>query len=213
METLINDDNCLVIVFRNWLNEEKSEFYYNIGKKYCTNRRKMNYNNIESERPRLTYGCCDNHIVGTNYPKSDFILESWVPELESLRDELVSFFYKELVYIIYNDSCVINGYVKWNDYIYPHMDNEALGKSKPVITISTGSTREFIFKWVKSKSNPQCNKPIKTFLNNGDLLLMYGDTNRKLTHEISKLPKNSIVEPRFSFSFRIISEITLKELE
>lgn len=204
MEFVINQDDCQVIIFRNYLSSERTKTYYELASKLCVNRR----NKIFSDgkiipRPRLTYGCGDTHLVNTEYPNSGFFLNEFPKEIEYLRDELYLFIRKELGYIIYTDSCMINGYMKNTDYIYPHRDNEALGENKPVLTLSVGQTRKFQFKWIDNRS-----EKINIDLNDGDLLIMYRQTNTKLTHTLLK--EKQEVFPRYSYTFRIISEFTLE---
>lgn len=203
MEFIINEDDCQVIIFRNYLSDARSKKYFDLASELCVNRRNKTYSNgTVKPRPRLTYGCGDLHLVDTEYPKSGFFLKEFPKEIEDLRDELYLFIRQQLDYVIYTDSCMINGYINNKDYIYPHSDNEALGEHKPVLTFSVGETRKIQFKWIDNRS-----KKITIDLNNGDLLLMYGQTNTKLTHTILKEIKE--VGVRYSYTFRIISKLTL----
>lgn len=210
METILDKDNCLVVIYRNWINSEwtkteglDAKRLYEICVEKCTNRRIKNYGDRSFERPRLTYGCADDLLVGTEYPHSEFILDKWIPEIEYLSGLITKFYHETLGYVIYLDSCMINGYVKPTDYIYPHMDREALGINKPVVTLSLGSSRNLKFRWSTE------NKSFTVPLNDGDLLLMYGDTNRKLTHEIKPVSiEENKYEPRYSLTFRVISPLT-----
>lgn len=208
MEKLIDEDDCLVIVYRDWINSDwcknvniDEKLYYGIVVEKCVNRRSKMVNGVLTVKPRLTYGCGSEVVVGTEYPNSGYLMEPWIPELELLNDQISIFLFEKLGFKIFTDSCVINGYINPEDYIFPHMDKEALGINKPVITLSLGSSRKFKFKWTNKKQQ------LTTTLHNGDLLLIYGDTNRKITHEILK--EHNPTQPRYSLSFRTISNITL----
>lgn len=97
---------------------------------------------------------------------------------------------------------LVNFYRNGGDYIGWHSDDEKDLKETEIgsiiISISLGITRPFIFK-ERTKYNPK--KKIIN-LNDGDLLIMFGDTNKKYMHSVPK--RKRIKEPRWNLTFRLI---------
>lgn len=98
------------------------------------------------------------------------------------------------------DSALINEYVDGNSYIASHYDQECLGANHSVLGISLGGSRDFYFH--PRKDAPPEAKVIKTTLNHGDVLLMYGNTQNYYTHTI---PRRAKAEYRASITFRSIA--------
>src|SRR5438309_1542730 len=174
METLINRDNCNVIIYRQWLSNDEANKYFELASKLHTEnkiiRRQMNMYGKNVYRSRVSYACGAEYLEGQLYPESDIVINKWPPEIEYLQSKIYNDFHH------FTDSCLINGYLNGSDYFYPHSDKECKDPLQSVLMLSTGASRDFHFIWNESKEK------IKTVLNNGDLLIMYGDTNNKLKH-------------------------------
>ena len=88
--------------------------------------------------------------------------------------------------------CVIQRYPNGNIGINPHRDKEMVLGTR-ICGLSLGATRELMF----SKHGFE---PVTISLNSGSLYVMKPPTNQKWLHSIIK--NRSIVEPRFSLTFR-----------
>ena len=76
-------------------------------------------------------------------------------------------------------------------------DEKALVQRATIASLSFGAERKFVFKHKANKTI------VNTFLENGSLLLMKGDTQKNWLHQLPKTKK--IVTPRISLTFRLMA--------
>lgn len=200
MEVIINEDESNVVIFREWLNKEKSSKLFDFLIKNCDFiQQYASYDGKEFKIPRKQFFCGDNTDKIHKYKSNSSLgskLNEWIPEIKDIRDRI----HKE--FNIYLDSCLINYYENGNDYISYHSDRETKPPMQFVATVSLGVTRNFYF---RSKNKFLQNgklkyKLIKLQLNSGDLVLMYGRTQELWNHSIIKQP--NITESRISITLR-----------
>ena len=123
--------------------------------------------------------------------RGDWVPLEWTPELLRIKREV------ERITGYKFNSAVVNKYKDGKDSIGFHSDNEPeLMRSDnrgPVIaSVSFGSKRNFILKDRAGKKTPFA-------LEDGDLFLMKGDTQKNYTHGIAK---ESTTSPRINITFR-----------
>lgn len=93
------------------------------------------------------------------------------------------------------NGCLINLYRNGYDSIGKHSDSEKdLDKNTCIASLSLGATRTFI---LREKST---NDTYKLSLENGDLLVMGQNSQKRYTHEVPKEPK--IKDERINITFR-----------
>ena len=123
--------------------------------------------------------------------RGDWSPLTWTPELLKIKSKV-----EKITGYKFN-SAVVNKYKDGKDSIGFHRDNEPelmrSDKRGPVIaSVSFGSKRNFILKDKSGKATPFA-------LENGDLFLMKGDTQKNYTHGIAK---ESTTSPRINITFR-----------
>ena len=125
------------------------------------------------------------------YSRINMVSPGWTKQLLAIKNEL-----NTLLGINYN-SVLINLYRNGNDYMGFHSDDEKeLGLNPFITSISLGASRDFVFKHKKTKEK------ISLKLENGDLIIMKGETQSFWNHAIPKRAKVS--EPRLNLTFRNI---------
>lgn len=97
------------------------------------------------------------------------------------------------------NSCLINYYENENDYISFHSDDEKeLGPDNKtnilIVSVSFGCEREFVIKNKKSE--------LKISLQNGSVLIMYGDFQQHYVHSLIK--GKTKCDGRINLTFRVI---------
>jgi len=95
------------------------------------------------------------------------------------------------------NSVLINEYESGNQKIDKHSDREALGKGNAVYGISLGGTRDFYFHGINGTKAEGDRIRLKSV--HGDLMVMYGDTQKCYVHEV---PKRAKADYRVSLTFR-----------
>ena len=140
--------------------------------------------------PRLQAWYADN---GINYTYSGKKLQrhNWnntLIEIKEKIENITSFKFNSVLANLYRDG---------NDSMGLHSDDEKeLGKNPVIASLSLGESRDIYFKHKNNKSNliiPQIN---------GQLLVMYGKTQKYWKHEIKKTKK--LKKPRINLTFRNI---------
>lgn len=189
-EYIINQDGAVVIIYRNWY---PAEYSSNLLKKLINDLEWQNHKHNLGPEPRLTYPMGD---PGTLHGYTDHrrVCQAWLPEVEWFRKH----FNQHLGVNI--NSALLNYYKNGQDYIAYHSDSEVKPPRNMVIALSLGQTRKFYF---KRKFD---NTVIKTTINNGDLMIMYGRCQELYKHSI---PKQDTIEGR-AMKDRI--SITFREL-
>ena len=190
METLINRDGAIVYIIRKCIPPVDAI-------KLCEKLRKEVpwHNDIVTVRGkdypqhRRTYACGEFAMIH-EYSGTKIPVEVWIPEVKEIRNKVQ----RELD--INFNSCLLNEYMDGMSYISYHSDREAMGPNNAVVTVSLGGSRDFYFKY---KGEPH--ETIKTTLHNGDLVLMYGNTQKLWTHSI---PKRVHADYRISLTYRLL---------
>lgn len=117
----------------------------------------------------------------------------WTALLAELRDAV------EIATACKFNSVLLNYYRNQNDSIGLHSDDEAeLGNAPVIASLSFGETRTFTLKHKFHKAM----KPVKLRLDDGNLLVMAGATQRNWLHGINKQTRPC--GPRVSLTFRKI---------
>lgn len=140
-------------------------------------------------QPRLTayYGTKAYTYSGANMQPFP-----WNQPLWQIKDKI-----EPLVNTQFN-GVLLNLYRDGQDYIGWHSDDENdLAKGSVIGSLSLGETRRFIF---RRRDNHQ-NK-VELTLNDGDFLVMGGDTQKFWQHHVPKSAKST--QPRINLTFRVI---------
>jgi alkylated DNA repair dioxygenase AlkB len=191
MEILINENDTLVFVIRNWLSHE-------VSMELCQYLR----HNIKWENngyaKRLGEGYLARRIFSLADSLYDKEKKSFYSRSHDIRDYPCIVGLKERIeketQVTFN-TCVLNEYRDGNCSIGYHSDNEMVLNS-PIIGITLGGSRDF---YLKNKKNG--NRIIKTHLNSGDCYVMMGSCQKQWLHSV---PKVTSSEYRISLTFRYI---------
>ncbi|KAE9027425.1 hypothetical protein PR002_g10679 [Phytophthora rubi] len=99
---------------------------------------------------------------------------------------------------------LVNWYENGDHYIGPHADDERdMLTCSPIVALSLGATRRFVFTKKTSKSAPQGDEAVARMelqIGDGDLMIMGGTTQRTHKHAVPKLARCR--EPRISITLR-----------
>ena len=146
---------------------------------------------VEVDFPRLVAWHGDPGVTyrysGVSHPAAD-----WTPELASVRDMIEG-------HLGYRPNGVLlNRYRDGRDSIGRHSDVETdLVPGSPIASVSLGIGRTMVV-----RHRDRSAAPIRLVLEPGSLLLMYGDCQSALTHEIPKDPGQA--GERISMTFRCV---------
>ena len=140
--------------------------------------------------PRLQSWYADDGIEYT-YSGKKLQRHDWNKTLIEIKQEI------ESITSIKFNSVLANLYRNGNDSMGLHSDNEKeLGINPVIASLSLGESRDILFK----------HKNIKTSINipqtSGQLIVMYGQTQKYWKHEIKKTKK--FKKPRINLTFRNI---------
>lgn len=126
---------------------------------------------------------------------SEFEVNSWTPELLSLKEKIEGKFGYEF------NSVLLNLYRDNNDSVAWHRDKEKRYGERPAIaSISLGQTRNFDFRMLADHS-----RRYSLPLPHGSLLIMKGDLQEHWQHRIAKSTKP--MKERINLTFRLMREI------
>ncbi|EEY63961.1 uncharacterized protein PITG_02472 [Phytophthora infestans T30-4] len=99
---------------------------------------------------------------------------------------------------------LVNWYENGDHYIGPHADDEKdMMACSPIIALSLGAARRFVFTKKTSKSAPQGDEAVARMelqMEDGDLMIMGGTTQRTHKHAVPKMARCR--EPRISVTLR-----------
>jgi alkylated DNA repair dioxygenase AlkB len=195
METLVDKDGALVVIFRQWLIKKDAEKLFQ--RLYETipwisgEDRPIKMYGKEHAQPRKMYMMGDS--TPQKYSGLSYDPQTWDPDLLFIRKEIEKQLQCDL------DSCLLNLYENGKSGISYHSDREASGDNDVVVILSLGGTRDFLLK------NKETKKVIKTKVGSGDLMLMAGTCQRLYKHSV---PKRVRAETRISASYRYLRRIT-----
>ena len=205
VDRLIEGDGSLAIVIRNYLDTEVGKELYNNLMKKTQWHDEIIYNGKLAKQQRKICLCGDSDFI---YDHEDVKIKvhCWIPEIKDLADKLE----KELPTFneLYNipeslhfptgeklfNSCLLNFYRDGKDFFPLHSDLHLIGPNRAVINISLGESRFFYF---RPKNN--LSQMIGTSLNNGDCLIMLGNTQDQYLH---CMPSVETAGPRISITLR-----------
>jgi len=141
--------------------------------------------------PRLSAWYGD---LGASYTYSGIVMSPipWTPLLLQIRNRLI-----EATQSNFN-SLLANLYRDGQDSVGWHADDEIeLGDSPTIASLSFGESRKF-----KMKQKQKKGEKFSLDLNDGDLLIMKGDTQKNWLHEVPSSAKK--MGPRINLTFRKI---------
>lgn len=206
----IPEINCFVEIFRNAISKDKCDEIYKVVKTDCIRRYPIKVFNNISEQPRCNCLYADDDISRMDYSNSAIPRQPW--------NDVIS----ELKYLVSSDtfhpnSCLVNGYIEIKDNVGAHRDKDLFDGNNFVCTVSIGGTRLFRFVPYDGKISDKMKIPdgivlpkkIETYLNEGDVVYMYGNTNYYFKHEIPTYRKTIDkyeFKPRYSCTFRVIED-------
>lgn len=198
MEYLINipEKECYVLIYRNAISTDLCERLLNVLKVDCIHRYPNKVFGRITEQPRCNCLYADDDITQMDYSNSAVPSMKWNSEMLELKRLISSDNFNP-------NSCLVNGYITNIDMVGAHKDKNLLDGNNTVCTVSLGGTRLFRFKQCDTKD------VIETYLNQGDVVYMYGKTNEYFTHEIPKYRKTIDkyeFKPRYSCTFRTIKQ-------
>lgn len=149
------------------------------------------YNGQMYTMPRMNCAMADEGLEGRKYGNVEIPFHKWSPKCLDLRDRIARESY------IWFNSCLINCYRDENDMVDFHGDKESLSKGSAVVTVSVGATRYFAL------TRSSDDKKYGVYLNSGDLVLMYGDTQKTHKHAIPREKEKR--GTRYSVTYRLMA--------
>jgi len=127
------------------------------------------------------------------YSGQEHVWRDWTPAMTELRTAVETRMDTKF------NGVLLNRYEDGTEYVSPHSDDEDdLEDGSPVVCVSLGAERDFVFKMYE-RADPDQSK-FTVLLGNGDLVIMAGRTQRVATHSIPKRVR--VKEPRISLTFR-----------
>ena len=186
-EQLIKDDGDAVL-YKNFFDADQTSYYFLIlNENTQWKHEPIKIFGKDILQPRLTayYG-------EKNYPYSGIIMQSqpWTSILLSIKSKI------EAIADVTFNAVLLNKYRDGSDYIGWHSDDEReLAQGSVIASLSLGETRRFIF---RRRDNHKVK--IQQNLDNGDLLIMGGETQKFWQHNV---PKTSLqTKTRINLTFR-----------
>lgn len=188
---LINQENCQVIYRPNFIDKDLCKLIFQELMRDCDFQRyKMKMYDREVLSPRKMASFGDGPTVYQDY-SSIKMPDSWPYYLLPIRERL-----EKLTGQKYN-FVLVNLYQDGNDYIGYHGDKEdSLVENSTIASISLGVERDFYLR------HNITGKTTKILLQEGSLLLMKGETQKRYKHSVPK--RKRINEPRINLTFRLI---------
>ncbi len=96
------------------------------------------------------------------------------------------------------NCCLLNRYDDGNQYMGYHRDNEQQNdRSTPIVSLSFGAERDFLFRRYASKRRQE---PLKIKLESGSLLVMMPNSFETFEHSLPK--RLRVTQPRINLTFR-----------
>lgn len=173
-----------------WLSQSEADALFEVVQRESA--WKQDYIKIQGNTialPRLTAWHGER---GYRYSGIENVPAPWTPSLQMLRDRLT----QETSRVFNNVLC--NFYRSGQDSVAWHADDEReLGDGPMIASISLGGARKFSF-----KRKDGTGSRIDLTLGHGDLLLMWGATQRDWLHQVPKTKQ--AVQPRINLTYRLI---------
>lgn len=210
VDTIINSDGAIAVILRNWVPED---YAFNLHTRLMAEvpwiYGQMNLYGKTVNIPRGMFFLGDPDVIIYRYSRLSYPVIPWntgnnlYAEIEHIRNAISED--PNIQYmtgnVLHYNSCLLNQYISGADTITYHSDKEALGPSNAVVAISLGATRMFVFKSINKGPDGKFTT-IKTYVNNGDLLLMAGTCQQLWTHGLPSDP--SLGGSRISLTYRLI---------
>lgn len=204
METILNKNGSVFIIIREWLDKEYGhELFTHLDEKATWINCQYGRDNKLYKMKREICLLGDGTHQKYPYSKIPFTVNHWDhclnSEIKKIKDNMINDI--NISQLLKDDplefnSCVVNKYKTGSEYIRYHSDLEAQGPYHQVISLSLGASRTFHI-----KKNNSFEKEIKTVLNHGDLLLMFGRAQEDYLHAIHS---ENVQGKRISLTYRYI---------
>jgi len=185
-------ENCVAYAADFVQPELSVRYFQELKERIQWKQEQIKFGKTDINLPRLTSWIGD---PGAKYFYSGIHNEpvTWFEPLSALRKQCDNLFPNHPV-----NSVLCNYYRTGADSIGYHSDNERdLVDNSTIITVSLGGPRTFYLKSRDGKGEIR-----KLSLENGSVLLMYGDCQKRWLHCIPKEPE--LNEPRISLTFRTV---------
>ena len=215
----IEELNCLVEIYRNVIDEDLCKRLYNTVKEDCITKYDISYFDRTTkqmstiQQPRTNCVYADENVTNMSYTTVKIPTLPWNNSITELKETISFEDFKP-------NSCLVNGYLSLNDHVGLHQDKELRDENNIVCTVSLGGSRCFkfvpFFGNLTNKEQKLLDKYLEendelstyeTYLNEGDVVYMYANTNRYFKHQILKYRKTKdpySFKPRYSCTFRVI---------
>lgn len=192
-EFIINDqvNKSHVLIYRNILdNDQATKLFEYLVQNVPWEQNELTLYGRKVQENRLTalYGDVKTHT----YSGKTRNCQPWLPILEQWK------YYFNNAYNTKLNAVLLNYYRTGHDYISYHSDAEVTEPMNYVFALSLGASRRFLFRNIATQQITE------TSIHNGDLMVMYGDTQKHYQHSIPKHTgkvADSIL-PRISLTFR-----------
>lgn len=208
METILDDGIANVTIINNWLNDEAAQQLFDLTMK-VDNWFQPSYNfggNIVTPERRMhSFG--DDNVDVHGYSGNQLQVLPWTTNdiglaWRNIRDRI----YNETGN--YTNAVLLNYYPNGRSGITAHNDKEVIRNEtrpldSPVIGLSLGVPRRFIFRGIKGI--PNIIKKVDIHTQNGQLMIMGENVQLRYTHEIMK--NEDIIESRISGTFRTLPTV------
>lgn len=187
-EHIINDNSSTVLIYRNFLNNVDA---INLLNTLIQDVKWEQHTHKLGTEPRLSSVMGD--VTAHTYSGVSRTCNPWHTIIKCYCNYINNNFQNANM-----NSALLNYYRNGGDYIAFHSDIEVTPPENYVFALSLGATRNFIF---KRKSD---NFKIQTKINNGDLMVMLGETQNLYQHSVTKHTGKvaESIGPRISITFR-----------
>ena len=189
-EHVINDLDCTAYVVRNWYGQDTFKTLVELPWR----RQSLKIYGKKVDEARYSINCGEEYVFNAALEGSQ-VTYSWDGTGFDIVKALYKRLTKELNFGINN--CFMNYYPEGKDHIGYHHD-KYLADMNFVCSVSFGGSRDF---YLKSDHDGSVTK---TKLHDGDLFVMYGETNNRYKHSI---PKRAKADARISLTFRKIKSL------
>jgi alkylated DNA repair dioxygenase AlkB len=197
LEWILNDqqNQWFCCILRKSISLYDTQLIYNVCQRDCTIRYENSRFGKVYLQPRTQCVYADHTVSSQKYSNANIPSIPWNPLILRVKNFITKDGF-------FPNSCLINGYVNGReDYVSWHRDKEMRDGRNMVCTVSIGGTRKFVFRKYKDEG-----VKVETFLNNGDIVYFWGNTNRDWEHSIPKPLVAEDSNPRYSLTFRKIDE-------
>jgi alkylated DNA repair dioxygenase AlkB len=197
-EKIVLSEGCCLRLYKGWLATEVCQAAYDrLLAEIDWQQPNIHVYGRRLPIPRLQAWYGDPHAVMA-YSGTHFTPQQWYPLLTNIKTAV------ETESKATFNSVLVNLYRDGKDGVGWHADDEPeLGYQPIIASLSLGATRLFSLKHKKIHSKAGFTpKTVRLPLNSGDLLVMYGNTQREWLHAVNK--SKGVCQPRINLTFRRI---------